>query len=1180
QGPVQAIVAPQIPEESKRDLQELLRETVASLLPTDPGQRRALVWASAAVLLGSSYGVATVCGVSGPSYFRELLPSLLQVAGLGWVLLYPGVLGSFEWRARNGTAHLHEPDFKVTVPLVEPAVGLLTLLAGVSVLFWQGVALAGMGQTVGHVLGMGFGILGFGVAASALCRPLAERFAQDRAYRQYLAGGAHQLQKGNPRRARRMFERAIQATAVESLRAQAREQLKLAVEMEANDLRQRGRHQQAKELLMSNRQRLREEAVAAESAEAASADRAAARGKAPKGGGSPKSAAAKSASAKVARPPRLLDIPDVRIATRGAARPSGPQVKAAMDEAAHLQAKGRHREAFELHLSVHMPAAPELARDAAKDYIAQGLLRSAEVIYAVLGERQIPEFYGAVAAEWTRNEGFIPAAACRRLAKVMQSLDQGEAAASIACRGALAEKTSEAERMELAKLAVELCQSVDKDPPPEVLEAMGEMVAAAMGYEQDERPEDAARCYRSVAEDLLARGGSKNSLIPLLSKLFLLEPQVEDRFLGPLVEHVLSTGAVNAQSAKILQTYRARHPADDRVTPRLVQLMAELGRMDDALTELRRIEQSGNTKVDQVVEHYRTLQQAFPEQVPVRLGLARALVRSGKVSEAASHAQTLIAHPEAKSHATDLRALIENLFDWGHVDVELRRMLAEMKRAAGDEVGALEDMERYVRAGGRHPAATEFVAEALRPQLVTPSGSPNYEAHHRLALLYLHAGSPSDAVAYLEVLRGSTGHRGEAELLLARAELAASNPTRAVQLLLESIGGRSPTDTPEQHYELARAYERLGETPKAQKIDHALDRLAPGFTADYVERRPVFERADTAWMPGLKFDPGHTEVNEADEDTDPGTGPAPEPERPAPAPSAPSAAFESATESAPSLTLDEALAPRYRLRKRLGSGGMGDVHLAEDLALGREVAIKVLRRTLATDLFLAKFRDEARIVAQLSHPGIVGVYDIGQKGDWAYIVMELVRGPNLAKLVSASHPPPRGQLVAYCAAVADAMAYAHSRNVIHRDLKPANILVGMDGVVKVTDFGIARVLQSEGEETAFSAAGLQVGTVNFMAPEQIRGEPVDPRTDIYLLATTLYHAISRKYPFVGDAVLVQKVRQEGTPVTEHVSDVSIELDSVLRQGIARDPRKRFDSMEDFAIAMRETPEYEDIAARR
>jgi serine/threonine-protein kinase len=273
------------------------------------------------------------------------------------------------------------------------------------------------------------------------------------------------------------------------------------------------------------------------------------------------------------------------------------------------------------------------------------------------------------------------------------------------------------------------------------------------------------------------------------------------------------------------------------------------------------------------------------------------------------------------------------------------------------------------------------------------------------------------------------------------------------------------------------------------------------------------------------------------------------------------------------MDLSEVLAPRYKLKKRVGSGGMGDVHMAEDLVLGRKVAIKVLRRTLATDLFLAKFKDEARIVAGLTHPGIVQVYDIGHRAEWAYIVMEYVAGPNLATLVSAATPPTRPQLLGVMADVADAMGYAHKRGVIHRDLKPANILVSTEGVAKVTDFGIAHVLQGDGQdETAFSAAGMQVGTVNYMAPEQIRGKKVDPRTDIYLLGTTLYYCLSGRYPFTGDAVVIQKLKSEPTPIEKYLPNVSRELASFVMKCLARSPDDRWQSMEELGQRLRRLPD--------
>src|SRR5207302_1441163 len=152
----------------------------------------------------------------------------------------------------------------------------------------------------------------------------------------------------------------------------------------------------------------------------------------------------------------------------------------------------------------------------------------------------------------------------------------------------------------------------------------------------------------------------------------------------------------------------------------------------------------------------------------------------------------------------------------------------------------------------------------------------------------------------------------------------------------------------------------------------------------------------------------------------------------------------------------------------------------------------------------------------------------------------------------------RKRLIKIVAGTAEAMFYAHSKGVIHRDLKPANILVGESDVVKVTDFGIAKVLQPDGgQETAFSAAGLQVGTVNYMAPEQIRGSAVDARTDLYLLGTTLYVCMTGSFPFQGDAIAFQKLRDDPVSVRKHVASITPELDACVMKCLARKPEERF-----------------------
>jgi serine/threonine protein kinase len=380
-----------------------------------------------------------------------------------------------------------------------------------------------------------------------------------------------------------------------------------------------------------------------------------------------------------------------------------------------------------------------------------------------------------------------------------------------------------------------------------------------------------------------------------------------------------------------------------------------------------------------------------------------------------------------------------------------------------------------------------------------------------------------------------------------------------------------------------------------------MSKANPNWVLDYEKSRVDFARADTAWAPEGDFQEEKTNPTEMRSPSEPIPRPVastrsnsgviahPVPVVPSSVPArTPSNALGSKKSPSrpPSLSpvspekgsdgelhLGDTLLPRYRLLRKLGAGGMGEVHLAEDNDLGRYVAIKVLRRTLATDLFLAKFKEEARIVAQLQHTNIVAIYDLGQKGQWSYIVMEYVDGFDLATLVNKSGGFERKRLIKIIAMAAEAMSYAHGKGVIHRDLKPANILVGPNDVVKVTDFGIAKVLQPDGaQETAFSAAGLQVGTVNYMAPEQIRGGAVDARTDLYLLGTTLYVCLTGCFPFQGDAVAFQKLRDDPVSARSHVGSISTELDACVMKCLARKPEDRFENMLEFATAVRKVPE--------
>src|SRR5262245_41305898 len=200
---------------------------------------------------------------------------------------------------------------------------------------------------------------------------------------------------------------------------------------------------------------------------------------------------------------------------------------------------------------------------------------------------------------------------------------------------------------------------------------------------------------------------------------------------------------------------------------------------------------------------------------------------------------------------------------------------------------------------------------------------------------------------------------------------------------------------------------------------------------------------------------------------------------------------------------------KYRVLDRIGRGGMGTVYRAIDETLHREVAIKVLNAELNDPSVARRFRAEAVTVARLNHPGIATVYELFQhEGQWL-MVMEFVRGETLEGLVTRKGPLPHAEAVDLCMQALAALAHAHSLGVVHRDLKPANIMFTESGAVKVMDFGIARVVGTE----HLTSAGFMMGTPAYMAPEQVLGEDIDARADLYAMGVVLYHLLTAQLPF-------------------------------------------------------------------
>ncbi|MEO7512151.1 MAG: serine/threonine-protein kinase, partial [Gemmatimonadaceae bacterium] len=258
------------------------------------------------------------------------------------------------------------------------------------------------------------------------------------------------------------------------------------------------------------------------------------------------------------------------------------------------------------------------------------------------------------------------------------------------------------------------------------------------------------------------------------------------------------------------------------------------------------------------------------------------------------------------------------------------------------------------------------------------------------------------------------------------------------------------------------------------------------------------------------------------------------------------------------LAFADALTGQYRLEREIGRGGMGIVYLARDLKLDREVAIKTLPHDLATDaLIRERFLREARTAAALSHPNIVPVHRADELGPFVFFVMGYVNGQSIAQRVREQGPYPPARLMPILLDVASALGYAHSRGVVHRDVKAENILLDRaDARAMVTDFGIARVAQS----SQLTQTGAVLGTVAYMSPEQVAGEALDGRSDLYSFGVLAFHALTGRFPFESEtpsAVLVAHVLNAPPPIRSVAPTVPAALGDIVDRLLAKDPARRY-----------------------
>src|SRR5918999_1287866 len=255
------------------------------------------------------------------------------------------------------------------------------------------------------------------------------------------------------------------------------------------------------------------------------------------------------------------------------------------------------------------------------------------------------------------------------------------------------------------------------------------------------------------------------------------------------------------------------------------------------------------------------------------------------------------------------------------------------------------------------------------------------------------------------------------------------------------------------------------------------------------------------------------------------------------------------------------LSNRYRLERRLATGGMGEVWEATDELLIRPVAVKLLRREYISDeAARSRFRAEARFAAALQHGGIAQVYDYGEQDDLAYLVMELVPGEPLSKILMRSRMLSAEATLDLVSQAARALQVAHGAGIIHRDIKPGNLMVTGDGTVKITDFGIAR----NGQASELTQVGMVMGTAHYVSPEQASGKDITPATDLYSLGVVAYECLAGRPPFDADSAVAIALKHVRETPPELPPEVPAPVRELVRQLLSKDPASRPDGAQEVA----------------
>ncbi|HEY6120532.1 MAG TPA: serine/threonine-protein kinase, partial [Pyrinomonadaceae bacterium] len=278
-------------------------------------------------------------------------------------------------------------------------------------------------------------------------------------------------------------------------------------------------------------------------------------------------------------------------------------------------------------------------------------------------------------------------------------------------------------------------------------------------------------------------------------------------------------------------------------------------------------------------------------------------------------------------------------------------------------------------------------------------------------------------------------------------------------------------------------------------------------------------------------------------------------------------------------TIEGTVIAHYRVLSRIGVGGMGEVYLARDTKLDRSVALKILPSDLAADeARMARFAQEAKTASALNHPNIITIYEIGQAGSLMYIATEFIEGETLRRHLQETDISV-SEALDLAIQVASALAAAHEAGVIHRDIKPENLMIRRDGILKVLDFGVAKLTDSSGKvdreaqtlNLIETTPGALLGTAAYMSPEQARGREMDGRTDVWSVGVVLYEMVTGKLPFEPETasdLIASILKTEPAPLSTIVPDVPIELERIVAKALEKNREERYQGIKDMVVDLR------------